>query len=885
MKESINIIDEMTKGNYENSIILSYNCSLIFYEGLILRKIWNNGCYNNSIIMDHNQYTNLINEEKDKAQFCGSNYYMCDSIAVSGVFHPKVILLTGKKSGLLFIGTGNSTFSGYGKNYELFYKFKYSNDNPEHLLIFQQIVDYINRLQEMFNLNPVINKRIEMLRRETPWLKNKSMTTEEIILHNLDKPILNQLSEKLPKNIKKIVLIAPYFDKRLYSILNLQKRYPQADIEIITQSGNTNFPIEFFLSKKDTFPRVSLYRFRALEEGRVLHAKLLYFQGGDREFLFLGSANISRPALELDISKGNAEIGVLISEKTGSRISSLWKKYAEKQRIKSAADLKVNITVQAQGKALSRFPIIRIDNPYIENNVLYLNYESKKRGRAEVFINYQKICEKEIQAKGQIRAPLDINTIEVIGEGYKLVQLKIGNEHSNLLWAGDMRIRRSGRAKSLTKHLNALTKYMNVDNISRMRAIIDLTTNLDLQEITGNELLKGQKLVDQEEGGDEQEEELQLPRERFFIEEKPEFYDIANKLHILSQNWHGNALNILAVLLSSIKGIESIRQKPGGKRVDIEAKVFDNSEPSMFDIQETQKRMTNRARRIVLRFRQGIGQDNCFLVAHSVAGVNQFLSFLIWLWSGIQMGIGEDRFTVSFLTVDYMNESVGILRRLWQKTKEQDYLEQPLNKSDYLLLSMINTYILSLCLISFNLWLLKKDESFLENLEEYQSRLLDIYFSILEKARKIPDDLFEKILSDQNTEDVIRRLICVPDFVLDISLRDLIKTNITKDPILRGLKISNALWRKKIISNKKIELAELEREMEAVNEDLFTKTEQLKKKEIGVLDYILTEQKARGLSGKIERVEKIVNLPIDEVMPIMKKIKLPDVVVKYFHIK
>lgn len=884
MKESINIIDEITKKDYENSIILSYNCSLIFYESLILRKIWNNGCYNNSIIMDHNQYASLINEEKDKAQFCGSNYYMCDSISVPGVFHPKVILLTGKKLGLLFIGTGNNTFSGYGKNYELFYKFKYSNNNPEHLFIFQQMIDYISRLQEMFSLNPAINKRIEILKRETPWLKNKSVATKEIILHNLDKSILDQLSEKLPKNIKKIVLIAPYFDKRLHSVLDLQKRYPQADIKIITQSGNTNFPVEFFLSKKDIFPDASLYRFNAVESGRVLHAKLLYFQGGNKEFLFSGSTNISRPALELDISKGNAEIGVLISEKTGSRISSLWKKYTEKQRIKNAADLKVSIAAQAQGKESSSDPIIRIDNPYIENNVLYLNYESKKTGRAEVFINYQKIYEKEIQTKGQIRVPLDINTTEIIGGGHKLVQLRLGNGNSNLLWAGDMRIRRFGRAKSLTKHLNALTKYMNIDDISRMRAIIGLTTNLDLREITGNELLKGQKLVDQEEGGDEQEEELQLPQERFFVEEKPEFYDIVNKLHLSNQNWHGNALNILGVLLSSIKSVESTRQRSGGKRSNMEAKIFDGSEPSMPDIQEVQKRMVNRVRGIVLGFRRGISKDNCFLAAHNVAGANQFLSFLIWLWGGIQMGIGEDRFTVSFSSVDYINESICILQRLWQKDKEQDFLEQSLNKPDYLLLSMTNTYTLSLCLISFNLWVLKQDESFLEDLEKYQGQLIDIYFSILEKVKKIPDNLIKQIVSVQDTENVLRRLICVPDFVLDISLQDLIKINVSKNLILDGLKISNTSRRKRIILNKKAELIKIEKEMEAVGVDLSTKRECLKRREISVLDYTLAEQKVEELFAKIERTEKIANLPMNGIVPTIKKSKLSNITSNYFWI-
>lgn len=53
-------------------------------------------------------------------------------IQSSGVFHPKIVILVGKKNARVFVGSHNTTLSGFGGNRELTTQFDFPKGNEDH---------------------------------------------------------------------------------------------------------------------------------------------------------------------------------------------------------------------------------------------------------------------------------------------------------------------------------------------------------------------------------------------------------------------------------------------------------------------------------------------------------------------------------------------------------------------------------------------------------------------------------------------------------------------------------------------------------------------------------------------------------------------------------
>lgn len=54
--EPLPLLKRLKVGVYENSVILTYNADLLFYEQVVLPTLRSRGCYNNLVLMDLEQY-------------------------------------------------------------------------------------------------------------------------------------------------------------------------------------------------------------------------------------------------------------------------------------------------------------------------------------------------------------------------------------------------------------------------------------------------------------------------------------------------------------------------------------------------------------------------------------------------------------------------------------------------------------------------------------------------------------------------------------------------------------------------------------------------------------------------------------------------------------
>jgi len=841
MKQNFNVIDTVTdikEGDYEHSLILSYTCSLLFYETLILKDILNNGCYNNSIIIDRLQYDNLIEREKDDVRFCGS-YYFLDSISVPGVFHPKMLLLTGKNKGLLLIGSGNDTYSGYGKNCELFYKFTYSDDNRKHLNVFQQAVEYLNRIQRKFPLNKAITERIEMLERETPWLGEKTEIAEEVILHNLDSPLLNQIKELIPGSVKEIALLAPYFDRNLSTVKELKSIFKDAEIKIITQSGNTTFPINYFLSAKEKgkLQDVSLYKSKQKEK-RFLHGKVLYFKTPDSEFLFSGSPNISKAAMEQTIKKGNAEMGIFIRGKKKDDLSSLWKNFMNNTRVTTESEL---ITAQLEGigeRETERF--IKISNPYIENDILFVDYETSIEGKADILINDNRVAQRRIRGRGNLSLLLKDLACGI--EGNRVIQLKIGEKSSNSLWIGNVNIRKRNELRQVSRQLNKWARYVDVEDISRMRSIIEIVSNLHTPDKEDELFKRTIPLTSQEEEGLQEE----LPRERFYVEEKPEYYNIISRAIGQKRGPYDSLLEIFSSGL--LKGISRASRTSGKNKDGKAGRVITDDRPKSSDnnIDEIQGKTNRRIRLIISKFLSYIQEEKRELTLAEMLVINEFLAFLVWLFEGVKMNFNGESFYVFITPEEYMEKSISALERLWLKAKkiEDDSLS---SNSNFIFFKDRNFYNLQLAVISLNFWLLNKTDYSFGRGADIQEKLLNIYCSLADHIKRIPKRMQEDMLSIERTRKSVSELIKLPDFNFDIPLYEMIHT-----------RIDSKLIKDRIFSITGKNLEKIEEKISDLRKTLDLREKQLREKKTGLLDYDCEKMKMDELLEKREEIKRAI---------------------------
>ena len=116
MLHRLSLIDELRKGGYEASLITTFNAYLPFYEEVVLRRLENAGVRHNVLMMDAQQYSSSIFSHPPR--LAGRRYTILP-VAAPDAFHPKLILLVGKKKALVAIGSHNVTLAGFGFNREL----------------------------------------------------------------------------------------------------------------------------------------------------------------------------------------------------------------------------------------------------------------------------------------------------------------------------------------------------------------------------------------------------------------------------------------------------------------------------------------------------------------------------------------------------------------------------------------------------------------------------------------------------------------------------------------------------------------------------------------------------------------------------------------------
>ena len=316
----IEIVPAITEHNWHSCVILTFGADLPFYEDVVLRELWGKGCRNNLVIVDNSRYGDTLQAERGAIKWIGQRY-VCQPIAMASglrAFHPKVIMLAGTTFGRLLIGSGNLGFRGYGRNWEVFTQFDIGPDEEDrgYAPLFISAVEMLDTLAKEYGFWPQSRRMIEKMRHLSPWLLQPGKIDSPArvsLLHNLTSSLLSQLADQLQDHdVTEITVASPFFDADCKTFTTINRLFHPERIKVVIQQDTSDLQVKRLkqLAETEDMP-IRTYLFDVPADRRYLHAKLTIFKTPDAAWCISGSANFTRPGMQLTAGEGNFEVAVL----------------------------------------------------------------------------------------------------------------------------------------------------------------------------------------------------------------------------------------------------------------------------------------------------------------------------------------------------------------------------------------------------------------------------------------------------------------------------------------------------------------------------------------------------------------------------------------------
>lgn len=374
------------RGKYHSCILTCYNFDFSFFEERVLPALRTANIKNVNVLADGN-YLEQAQEMTTGKEFQFNKTYNFLPVYEKGVFHPKIMLMTGLKHGLLIIGSGNITSSGLGTNDEIWGAFHLDSKENENAVLFSEVWKYLGTYTSVnYGFLP---QKIEWIKKYSPWLEELPQSKGVIELASInqniqflsnsnEQSIYQQLIASMPaENLKSLTIVSPYYDKNGTLLKQLLTDYNPPIFNCIVDTNSGLLPTALGEEEKE---RINFYDWQNCMEDYTfevnrLHAKMFHFEYNDgSEKMLLGSANASMAAMGGKTSKAaNAEAGVLISRNQSGN-------WLEELKIK-LPDTTINISGYSKISGLD-------SSTQRKNNYTYrILYSELKGGEINCYLN------------------------------------------------------------------------------------------------------------------------------------------------------------------------------------------------------------------------------------------------------------------------------------------------------------------------------------------------------------------------------------------------------------------------------------------------------------------------------------------------------------------
>jgi hypothetical protein len=308
--ERQNILDLIgrNQSKYASCIITCFSFDFSFFEHRVMSVLKAANVRNIHVFVD-DKFLDKALEQNEGGEFQTNKTYSITGIRAKGVFHPKIMFLSGPKHGLLIIGSGNLTNSGLSSNDEVWGAFHLNGIESQNAPLFAQVWNYLERFNTQSD--GINAEKLTWVKQRSPWIDelsianfeantqiNKDITIRFLVNSNKES-LYNQVVSALPRaNLKELNIVSPYYDEQGRFLSEIIEDLKPETVNCITDPQFGTLPHQLEDSLKE---KIKFYAWADCLKDVTgisrLHAKLFQFKYTDgTEFLLFGSANATSQA-------------------------------------------------------------------------------------------------------------------------------------------------------------------------------------------------------------------------------------------------------------------------------------------------------------------------------------------------------------------------------------------------------------------------------------------------------------------------------------------------------------------------------------------------------------------------------------------------------------
>jgi phosphatidylserine/phosphatidylglycerophosphate/cardiolipin synthase-like enzyme len=314
----LDLHDALSRYVYHNAFLCTYTFEPFFFEDYCLDRFSALSNNNNiSVCTDRGTYNKIALAAESRRPKHLNLRYLLSPIDTNGRFHPKLFLFSTTTSGRLIIGSANFTRAGLTSNAELTDVFDFEVDESEEFLqLFQDAFGFVSALSEQWQVESLVSN-VGEFQRTTPWLAKESSLKDNStrLLHNLEKPLWQQIASVAPQSVNRIHVVSRFFDDSPRLIDPLMRDFNPKHLFFYTQNGLTTMTAEWLAHPlvRSGQAEILLCTYEDDGHSQPLHAKAIIFEASQTTTVVYGSANFTTPALLSHGRTGNIETVIALS--------------------------------------------------------------------------------------------------------------------------------------------------------------------------------------------------------------------------------------------------------------------------------------------------------------------------------------------------------------------------------------------------------------------------------------------------------------------------------------------------------------------------------------------------------------------------------------------
>lgn len=296
---------------YHKALLLTYSFDPIFFEQVVLPDLWAGRSSDILVLGDRGEIDASLQSAVGQLWNLGKQYLLA-AADVAGAFHPKVFVRLGPKDGIVMVGSGNVTSSGWGGNQELGAAWMVG---PNHIDKGEWLHPF---LEDVLSWCQVDLERDAVRRfKDVPWLSLTPASTSEAspVLHSWGtRSLASELARRWSgRRFDEVKILTGSTDESGAFL-----RWAQATFGVTRATIALTPASASFVSEKLADLPLDLRLIEAPLD-RPLHAKFYWFEGADGPAAVMGSANCSAAAwLLAPASAGNVE-SIVVYDRPNAR--------------------------------------------------------------------------------------------------------------------------------------------------------------------------------------------------------------------------------------------------------------------------------------------------------------------------------------------------------------------------------------------------------------------------------------------------------------------------------------------------------------------------------------------------------------------------------------